>query len=235
MSYTVTREDILSLRADAAVLCVENKMVVAESAVCVRLAEAGGEALRAALRRKKFLPVGSADALGEDVRPLPRLILVATPHWNNAQSNELLILRYCYRDVFRVAEEMGCRSVVMPFLSAYYYRFPREDAVHAGLAEAEKCGLRVTFAAEDQELLELSRRPYRKAEIREYIGYYRDDAIFSLDNGQYIRVDIRPEKNDVAKIIYFEPYYRLEHDPKQTPLTTQEIDRLKSLYYSCDW
>ena len=120
MSYTVTREDILSLRADAAVLCVENKMVVAESAVCVRLAEAGGEALRAALRRKKFLPVGSADALGEDVQPLPRLILVATPHWNNAQSNELLILRYCYRDVFRVAEEMGCRSVVMPFLSAYY-------------------------------------------------------------------------------------------------------------------
>ena len=58
MSYSVTQDDILSVTADAAVLCVENAMVITDAPVCLRLAEAGGATLRRALdSRKQFLPV----------------------------------------------------------------------------------------------------------------------------------------------------------------------------------
>lgn len=235
MSYIVTRQDILTVQADSAVLCVENRMVVAQSAVSERLAEAGGDAFRSALRKRQFLPVGSADSLNAAVAPFSHIILAATPRWNNAEANEILVLRFCYRNVFGKAEELGCRSVAMPFLSTYYYRFPRKDAVHVALMEAEKTALQVIFVAEDQELYDLSLQQYRKPELSRYIGYYRDYAIFELDNGQYVRIDIRPENREVTRIPYIEPCYRAGHDPRQQPLPEKEIERLRKLYDTLDW
>ena len=63
------------------------------------------------------------------------------------------------------------------------------------------------------------------------IGYYRDYAVFELDNGQFVRVDIRPENTEVTRILYFEPCYRLGHDPEQPLLPLSEVERLKRIYY----
>ena len=46
MSYRVTQADILSVKADAAVICIENTMAVSEDPVSQRLGEAGGTELR---------------------------------------------------------------------------------------------------------------------------------------------------------------------------------------------
>ena len=59
MAYCVTQEDILSLRADAAAVSVEISLEISPFPVCQTLAAAGGETLRAAVRAKRFLPVGS--------------------------------------------------------------------------------------------------------------------------------------------------------------------------------
>ena len=234
MAYRITRDPILSVEAEAAVLCVENRMAVTDSHACRQLAEAGGEAFHCVLREEKFLPVGSARAVGAGIGAFRNVILVATPRWENAQGNEMLVLRYCYRNVFRVAGELGCRSVAMPFLSTYYYRYPKEEAVHIALTEAERTGLQVTFAAESAELYRLGCAQYRKPQIRAYIGYYRDYAIFELDNGGYVRVDIRPENREVTRILYFEPCYRVGHDPEQVPLPPEEIERLMRIYAEID-
>ena len=50
MSVRITEEDILSLRADAAVIGVEIAMDLNDSPVCTRLAEAAGPALAASAR-----------------------------------------------------------------------------------------------------------------------------------------------------------------------------------------
>ncbi|MBR0393088.1 MAG: macro domain-containing protein [Oscillospiraceae bacterium] len=230
MSFDVTRDDILSVNAEAAVACVENRMVIAESISSERLAESGGESFLAALGERKFLPVGSVDSVEFSIAQFRHIILAATPRWENAQGNEILILRFCYQRIFQEAERLGCSSVAMPFLSTYYYCFPKEDAVRTALFEAEKTQLHVVFIAETSELYELSRREYRKPEIRSYIGYYRDYAIFELDNGQFVRIDIRPENTEVTRILYFEPCYRVGHDPKQPPLPEYEINRLRTIF-----
>ncbi len=230
MAYTVTEKSILSVRADAAVICIENKMRISDSAVCRELGEAGGETFRKVLEVQKFLPVGSARAAGTGIGPFRQIILAASPRWENAQGNEILILQRCYRNVFQTAERLGCKTIAMPFLSAFYYRFPKEDAVRTAQLEANRTGLQVIFTAENEELAGLGRKECGKQSIRSYIGYYRDYAVFELENGQYVRVDIRPENRDAARILYFEPCYRVGHDPAQEPLPEKEIERLRTVY-----
>lgn len=235
MSVTVVQGDILSVSADAAVLGLEMTMGLAQGPAGERLAEAGGEGLREARRAVRFLPVGSAAAVSPGAAPFRHVILTVTPRWLTGKANELLALRRCYQSVFDRAEALGCRRVVTPFLSALYYRFPREEAVHIALGEAEGRSLDTVFVAETSELYRQSQIPYRRPQIVAYVGYYRDHALFRLDNGLFARVDLRPEARDVAVIPYFEACYRAGNNPLQPPLPETEQARLRRIYETFVW
>ena len=230
MSYRTVQEDILAVSADAAVVSLEMTMRVAEGPACERLEEAGGEALRLAIRQLRFLPVGSACAVGSCGLPFRNLILTAVPRWLTGKANELLALRRCYESVLDTAEGLGCRRIVTPFLSAQYYHFPKAEAVRIARQEAERRSVETIFVAETPELFALSQTEYEKPEILSYIGYYRDHALFALSNGLYARVDIRPEVRDVSVIPYFEACYRTGNNPLQPPLPEAEIARLQRMY-----
>ena len=230
MSYTVTQENILTIPADGAVLAVEIGLESARWPSCLTLEKAGGEGLSRMLREKRFLSVGSAVEAEPFDLPWPHLFLTCAPHWLTGKANELLALRRCYQSLFSLAAQAGCQSLVMPFLSALYYRFPRPEALFIAKDEAEKSPLAVTFTADTPELFALSKVPYRKPGIVSYVGWYRDYAIFELDNGLYARVDLRPENESVDMIPYFEACYRRGTDPKQPDLPEAEIRRLRGLY-----
>ncbi len=230
MSYFVTREDILSVRADAAVVCIENTMAVSEDPVSQRLAEAGGKAFRSALAERRFLPVGYACEVPACGLPFRRVFATGTPQWRMGESHELIVLRLCYQAVFRLARELGCQSVAMPVLSAAYYRFPQDTAVRVAQEEAGKTDLTVIFSAPTQELYSLMQKTFTKPRIVSYLGYYRDAAVFELDNGQYARVDVRPELRAVNIRPFVEPCYYLVEDPAYPPLSAEEIARLREIY-----
>ena len=226
----VTLDDILSLSADAAVLPLEMTGAPTEGRAAQALARVGGEALRDALRKLRFLAVGSAAVLDVPGLSFPNLIVTAVPRWLTGKANELLALHRCYESVFRLASELGCKSIAMPFLSSCYFHFPLEDAVHVALRAAEQWEGEVLFAADTEELLAISQRPWRKPQILSYIGYYRDHALFELDNGLFARVDIRPEKRNADVIPYFEACYRQDNNPLQEPLPEAEIRRLRQIW-----
>ena len=230
MAYTVTQDDILSVKADAAVICIENTMAVSEDPVSQRLCEAGGEDLRRALKRRRFLPVGSACAAEPCGLPFKRLFAVGAPQWRNGESNELLVLRRCYESLYALARETGCRSLAAPLLSTFYYRFPLEEAVLIAREEAGRAGIDTVFVASSPALYALSRRPYRKPQIVSYVGYYRDHAVFQLDSGNFAHVDVRPELKSVSVRPYVEPCYYVEADPSMQPLSPSEIARLRGIY-----
>ena len=235
MAYRVIEEDILSVRADAAAIGVEMTLHVAEGPACQRIADAGGAPLLEAVRRTRFIPLGSAAAAEPCGLPFRHLLLTAEPRWLTGKANELLVLHRCYESVFTLAESLGCETLVLPFLSAVYYRFPRDEAVNIALTEAARHPLEITFIADTPELLVLSKQQYRKPEIISYLGYYRDHAIFQLDNGLYARVDLRPENTDVAVIPYFEACYRSGNNPLQPPLPDAEVARLRQIYERSSW
>ena len=227
MPYTVTKQSIFSTNADAAVLAVENRMIVTDFSICRALAT---ENVKEALKKRMFLPVGSAEVLETTVSPFKYLIITAAPRWENTRGNEILILHRCYQNIFHAAEQLRCDSVATPFLSTFYYGFPKKDAVCAAFTEAGKTGLRVSFVADSEELFRLSTGDLRKPAILSYIGYYRDHAMFELDKGRFARIDIRPEIRDVTLVPFFEPCYVAGNNPLQEPLAESEISRLIQVY-----
>ncbi len=229
MPYSVTGEDILSTSADTAVLSLEQTMGVCDEAVSTRLAEAGGEALRAEMRRVRFLPVGSACAIEAAGLPFQRLILAVPPRYLTGKANELPILSRQYESVYAAAERGGCRRVAMPFLSSWNYRFPKAEAVHIALRAAEKSPIETVFLA-DAALCALAGTPYRRPQITDYVGWYRNHAVFALDNGLYAQVDLRPEMKAVAVIPYIEACFRAGNNPLQPALPEEEITRLRRIY-----
>ena len=226
----VTLDDIMSLSADAAVLPLEMSGAPTDGRAAQTLAAACGERLRPAIRRAGFLAVGSAELLDCPGSPFPHLIATAVPRWLTGKANELLVLHRCYESVYALAQELGCRSLVSPFLSCCYFHFPQDDAVHIALRAAKGWEGETVFAADTEELLALSEKPWKKPRILSYIGYYRDHALFALDNGLFARVDIRPEKRDADVIPYFEACYRQDNNPLQEPLPEAEIRRLRQIW-----
>ena len=230
MSVTVTLDDILSVPAEAAVLPLEMTGRPTEGRAAQRLAQAGGEGLRRAVHSLKFLPVGSAAALETEGLPFSHVIVTPVPRWLTGKANELLALRRCYEAVYDKAAALGLGRLVSPFLSSCYYHFPLEDAVHIARGTAERWPGETVFAADTEELLTISQSPYRKPGIVEYVGYYRDYAMFALENGRYARVDLRPEIAAADSIPYIEPCYRAGNNPLQEPLPEAEIRRLAKVW-----
>ena len=230
MGWTLTQADILSVAADAAVLPLEITMDLNDGPVSRRLAEAGGEELHRAVRQGGFLPAGSARAADAGALPFRHLLLVTPPLWLTGKANELLVLRRSYQSLFALAEELGCRSVAMPFLSALYYRFPVEEALHIARSEAEAHSLDVVFVADTAALYRAGQAHYRRPEIVSYVGWYRDHAVFRLDNGLYARVDLRPGQRRVDTVPYIEACYHVGNNPLQQPLPPAEIARLREIW-----
>ena len=162
--------------------------------------------------------------------PFPNLIVTAVPRWLTGKANELLVLHRCYESVYALAQELGCRSLVSPFLSCCYFHFPQDDAVHIALRAAKGWEGETVFAADTEELLALSEKPWQKPRILSFLGYYRDHALFALDNGLFARVDVRPERRDADVIPYFEACYREGNNPLQRPLSKEEILRLRRIW-----
>lgn len=234
MSIVVTRQSILSVKADAAVLCIENPMVPSDGAVNQALAQAGGEALLLALRSKRFLPVGRACAVESGALPFRHLLVTAVPRWCCGEANELTILRRCYASLYEKAGELGCQSLATGFLATFYYGFPKDEAVSVALTEAGKRDIETIFVAESDELAELSGSPYRKPRITAYLGWHRDQAAFLLEDGRYAKVDIRPEKREAHIHRFLEACYFDGRTAPPSPLPEEEIARLREIYESSE-
>ena len=79
------------------------------------------------------MPRGQAVATTAGRLPARWVVHTAGPIWSAAQDRSE-VLRACYRESLRVADELGARSVAFPAISAGIYGWPMDDAARQAVA-----------------------------------------------------------------------------------------------------
>jgi O-acetyl-ADP-ribose deacetylase (regulator of RNase III) len=92
-------------------------------------AAAGASELRKAC--DKLAPISIGEAVITPGFNLPAKFIVHTPGpvWQGGMSGEEGLLRSCYINSLRVAEENACESVAFPLISSGIYGYPKNDAL----------------------------------------------------------------------------------------------------------
>ncbi|MCF0092447.1 O-acetyl-ADP-ribose deacetylase [Micromonospora sp. MH99] len=138
MEITLVEGDITAQRVDA-VVNAANSSLFGGGGVDGAIHRRGGPTILAecrALRASRYgrgLPTGQAVATTAGELPARWVIHTVGPVWSGTEDRSPL-LRDCYANSLRVADELGAATVAFPLISAGIYGWPVDDAVRQALS-----------------------------------------------------------------------------------------------------
>jgi O-acetyl-ADP-ribose deacetylase (regulator of RNase III) len=184
MPFEIVREDITKMKVDAIVNAANSELLMGGGVCGAIFAAAGADKLQKAC--DKLAPVDTGKAVITPGFKLPAKYVIHTPGpvWQGGSSGEEQLLRSCYTNSLRLAEENGCKSVAFPLISSGIYGYPKKDALKVAtraitdfITEKET---NVYLALFDKEALSVNERltaafegyaEERLAERRELLGF----------------------------------------------------------------
>ncbi|MFJ8580445.1 O-acetyl-ADP-ribose deacetylase [Micromonospora sp. NPDC093277] len=137
MEITLVAGDITAQRVDA-IVNAANSSLLGGGGVDGAIHRRGGPAILAecrALRASRYgrgLPTGRAVATTAGNLPARWVIHTVGPV-HSAGEDRSALLRDCYANSLRAADELGAETVAFPLISAGVYGWPVEDAVRQAL------------------------------------------------------------------------------------------------------
>ena len=135
MPFSIIRDDITRVRADAIVNTANPEPVIGGGTDSAIYKAAGADELLAARRKIGHIARGEAcvtPAYGLDA---DFIIHTAGPVWKGGDAGEMKILASCYRKSLLLAYELGCESIAFPLISTGVYGFPKDRALDIALEE----------------------------------------------------------------------------------------------------
>ncbi|WBB79012.1 O-acetyl-ADP-ribose deacetylase [Micromonospora sp. WMMD882] len=138
MKVDLVQGDITAQRVDV-IVNAANSSLLGGGGVDGAIHRRGGPAILAecrelrASRYGRGLPTGQAVATTAGELPARWVIHTVGPVWSAAEDRSGL-LRDCYANSLRVADELGAVTVAFPLVSAGVYGWPVEDAVRQALS-----------------------------------------------------------------------------------------------------
>ncbi len=138
MRLLVVRGDITEADVDV-IVNAANPGLLGGGGVDGAIHAAGGPSILAECRALKSrlpegrLPRGQAVATTAGRLPARWVVHTAGPIWSASQDRSE-VLRSCYRESLRVADELGARTVAFPAVSAGVYGWPLDDAARQAVA-----------------------------------------------------------------------------------------------------
>lgn len=138
MEIELVQGDITGERVDA-IVNAANSSLLGGGGVDGAIHRRGGPEILAecrALRASRYgrgLPTGQAVATTAGRLPARWVVHTVGPVWS-ADEDRSALLRDCYANSLRVADELGAGSVAFPLISAGIFGWPVEDAVGQALA-----------------------------------------------------------------------------------------------------
>jgi O-acetyl-ADP-ribose deacetylase (regulator of RNase III) len=138
VELTLAPGDITEQQVDA-VVNAANRSLLGGGGVDGAIHRRGGPAILAEcreLRRTRYpdgLPVGQAVATGAGALPARWVIHTVGPVWT-VREDRAGLLRSCYVESLRVADELGARTVAFPAISTGAYGWPLDDGARQAVA-----------------------------------------------------------------------------------------------------
>ncbi|WBB66219.1 O-acetyl-ADP-ribose deacetylase [Micromonospora sp. WMMD812] len=138
MEISLVEGDITAEQVDA-IVNAANSSLLGGGGVDGAIHRRGGPAILEecrALRASRYgegLPTGQAVATTAGNLPARWVIHTVGPVWSGSEDRSS-VLRDCYANSLRVADDLGAVTVAFPLISAGVYGWPVEDAVRQALA-----------------------------------------------------------------------------------------------------
>ena len=150
--------DITKIPAEA-IVNAANASLLAGGGVSGAIHMAAGPELEAECIKLGGCPTGEARITKGYRLPVKYVIHAVGPKYWDGTRNEAVLLRSCYKSIFRIAGEHNLSSVAIPALGTGIYRFPINEATAIALEEAEFAinvsSINVVFCCFDKYVLDV--------------------------------------------------------------------------------
>ncbi len=148
----IIQGDILDFDGDA-IVNPANIALKGGGGLCGQIFEAAGdEELTKACTENDYCEFGGAVVTSGFKLPAKYIIHTATPIYDDHHGNEPDILKSCYWESLRRAEELNLKSIAFPLLSAGIHRYPKKEAANVAFEainqyfdDNPKSAIEVTF------------------------------------------------------------------------------------------
>ena len=163
MKIKWVKADITRLEVDA-VVNAANSMLLGGGGVDGAIHRAAGPELLEECRTLNGCETGKAKITRGYRLPVKHVIHTVGPVWHGGSRNEESLLKECYVNSLKLADEQGLKSIAFPNISTGVYRFPKEKAAEIAVDAVKNFPAKfveeVTFVCFDEENFEIYKRRF---------------------------------------------------------------------------
>lgn len=168
MPFTIIRDDITRVHADAIVNSADPQPIVGGGAEAAIYQAAGMEDLLREREKIGRLQVCQTAYTSAFALHAKYIIHTCGPVWSSLPSIDLHRLSVCYRRCMELAERLGCESIAFPLISAGSFGFPKEKALTCALNTIRKylenSDLQVILVVYNKDAYRISQKLHEKVE-----------------------------------------------------------------------